>query len=246
MVEFLSLMRLHFLDYISGSQPFFDLLPPFWQYKFLAMPFIFVILWYLLYRCCIESLPQLSSAQRRFGPPTLKMMFVCSQCWKNGQLSEADKNRKYCSAKARHTWVHQGYPCKLTFIMAVQFFTKALLCCFRWAKDKRVVLVSSHERKKWTIVRPLPTKKPVPAQFEVCQMFTRLQMASFALKTNFIVWLTTASLFPSLRFACTWQLGRSVSTSEIAHLRTAEKKEIFGLIWRNTTVSIQFCWTDLF
>ncbi|XP_016896035.1 zinc finger CCCH domain-containing protein 7A isoform X1 [Cynoglossus semilaevis] len=87
---------------------------------------------------------QLSSAQRRFGPPTLKMMFVCSQCWKNGQLSEADKNRKYCSAKARHTW----------------------------AKDKRVVLVSSHERKKWTIVRPLPTKKPVPAQFEICMHVT--------------------------------------------------------------------------
>lgn len=137
-------------------------------------------------------------------------------------------------------------PANLHSSWQVQFFTKALLCCFRWAKDKRVVLVSSHERKKWTIVRPLPTKKPVPAQFEVCQMFTRLQMASFALKTNFIVWLTTASLFPSLRFACTWQLGRSVSTSEIAHLHTAEKKEIFGLIWRNTTVSIQFCWTDLF
>ncbi|XP_061905950.1 zinc finger CCCH domain-containing protein 7A isoform X1 [Entelurus aequoreus] len=79
-------------------------------------------------------------SQKRFGPPNLKIMFVCSQCWRNGQLSEADKNKKYCSAKARHTW----------------------------AKDKRVVLVSSVERKKWTIVRPLPTKKPIPAQFEIC------------------------------------------------------------------------------
>uniref|UniRef100_A0A672G0F0 C3H1-type domain-containing protein n=1 Tax=Salarias fasciatus TaxID=181472 RepID=A0A672G0F0_SALFA len=87
---------------------------------------------------------QLSTAQRRFGPPNLKMMFVCGQCWRNGQLSEADKNKKYCSAKARHTW----------------------------AKDRRVVLVSSHERKKWTTVRPLPTKKPIPSQFEICMHVT--------------------------------------------------------------------------
>lgn len=37
----------------------------------------------------------------------------------------------------------------------------------RWVKDRRVVLVSSSERKKWITVRPLPTKKPIPAQFEV-------------------------------------------------------------------------------
>lgn len=43
-----------------------------------------------------------------------------------------------------------------------------LCLCLRWAKDRRVVLVSSHERKKWTTVRPLPTKKPIPSQFEVC------------------------------------------------------------------------------
>uniref|UniRef100_A0A3P9NR89 Zinc finger CCCH-type containing 7A n=1 Tax=Poecilia reticulata TaxID=8081 RepID=A0A3P9NR89_POERE len=87
---------------------------------------------------------QFSSPQRRFGPPNLKMMFVCGQCWRNGQLSEADKNKKYCQAKARHTWT----------------------------KDKRVVLVSSHERKKWTTVRPLPTKKPIPSQFEICMHVT--------------------------------------------------------------------------
>ncbi|XP_012713476.2 zinc finger CCCH domain-containing protein 7A isoform X1 [Fundulus heteroclitus] len=87
---------------------------------------------------------QFSNVPRRFGPPNLKMMFVCGQCWRNGQLSEADKNKKYCTAKARHTW----------------------------AKDKRVVLVSSHERKKWTTVRPLPTKKPIPSQFEICMHVT--------------------------------------------------------------------------
>uniref|UniRef100_A0A7N8YCV9 Zinc finger CCCH-type containing 7A n=1 Tax=Mastacembelus armatus TaxID=205130 RepID=A0A7N8YCV9_9TELE len=87
-----------------------------------------------------NSTASLQGAQRRFGPPNLKMMFVCGQCWRNGQLSEADKNKKYCSAKARHTW----------------------------AKDRRVVLVSSIERKKWTTVRPLPTKKPIPSQFEIC------------------------------------------------------------------------------
>uniref|UniRef100_A0A668AHF3 Zinc finger CCCH-type containing 7A n=1 Tax=Myripristis murdjan TaxID=586833 RepID=A0A668AHF3_9TELE len=81
---------------------------------------------------------------KRFGPPNLKMMFVCGQCWRNGQLSEADKNKKYCSAKARHTW----------------------------SKDRRVVLVSSNERKKWTTVRPLPTKKPIPSQFEICMHVT--------------------------------------------------------------------------
>ncbi|XP_033827330.1 zinc finger CCCH domain-containing protein 7A [Periophthalmus magnuspinnatus] len=87
---------------------------------------------------------QLPNTQPRFGPPNLKMMFVCGQCWRNGQLSEADKNKKYCSAKARHMW----------------------------AKDRRVVLVSSNERKKWTTVRPLPTKKPIPAQFEICMHVT--------------------------------------------------------------------------
>uniref|UniRef100_A0A8C1RCL4 Zinc finger CCCH-type containing 7A n=1 Tax=Cyprinus carpio TaxID=7962 RepID=A0A8C1RCL4_CYPCA len=66
--------------------------------------------------------------------------FVCAQCWRNGQVSEPDKNKKYCSAKARHPW----------------------------SKERRVVLVSSIERKKWTTVRPLPTKKPIPAQFEIC------------------------------------------------------------------------------
>ncbi|XP_064170993.1 zinc finger CCCH domain-containing protein 7A [Anguilla rostrata] len=79
------------------------------------------------------------SVVKKFGPPNLKMQFVCGQCWRNGQVSEPDKNRKYCNAKARHPW----------------------------AKDRRVLLVSSLERKKWTTIRPLPTKKPIPSQFEV-------------------------------------------------------------------------------
>uniref|UniRef100_A0A6Q2XWX4 C3H1-type domain-containing protein n=1 Tax=Esox lucius TaxID=8010 RepID=A0A6Q2XWX4_ESOLU len=83
---------------------------------------------------------QFPTTLKKFGPPNLKMQFVCGQCWRNGQLSEADKNKKYCTAKARHSW----------------------------SKDKRVVLVSSIERKKWTSIRPLPTKKPIPSQFEIC------------------------------------------------------------------------------
>ncbi|XP_048848192.1 zinc finger CCCH domain-containing protein 7A isoform X2 [Brienomyrus brachyistius] len=88
----------------------------------------------------MESSVQQSSSAPKFGPSHLKISFVCSQCWRNGQVIEADKNRKYCAAKARHPW----------------------------AKDKRVVLVSSVERKKWIQIRPLPVKKPIPSQFEIC------------------------------------------------------------------------------
>ncbi|MGH0171378.1 UNVERIFIED_CONTAM: hypothetical protein FKN15_060947 [Acipenser sinensis] len=79
----------------------------------------------------------------RFGPPNVKIQFVCGQCWRNGQVSEPDKNKKYCTAKARHPW----------------------------SKERRVVLVMSSERKKWTTIRPLPTKKPIPAQFDVGSSF---------------------------------------------------------------------------
>uniref|UniRef100_A0A8B9KI82 Zinc finger CCCH-type containing 7A n=1 Tax=Astyanax mexicanus TaxID=7994 RepID=A0A8B9KI82_ASTMX len=86
----------------------------------------------------IESNSQLSL--KKFGPSNLKMQFVCEQCWRNGQVSEPDKNRKYCSAKARHIW----------------------------SKDRQVVLVSSIERRKWIQMRSLPTRKPAPSQFEIC------------------------------------------------------------------------------
>lgn len=114
---------------------------------------------------CEQFHHQISGSQRRFGPPNLKMMFVCGQCWRNGQRSEADKNRKYCSAKARHTYEQPrgaGGGGAL-----YQWFPNRASLCLRWAKDTRVVLVSSHERRKCTTVRPLPTKKPIPSQFEV-------------------------------------------------------------------------------
>ncbi|KAG7316934.1 hypothetical protein KOW79_019232 [Hemibagrus wyckioides] len=87
-----------------------------------------------------SSQEQELQAVLKFGPPNLKLQFVCGQCWRNGQLTEPDKQKKYCSAKARHPW----------------------------SKDRRVVLVSSVERRKWIEVRPLPTRKPAPAQFEIC------------------------------------------------------------------------------
>ncbi|XP_062846436.1 zinc finger CCCH domain-containing protein 7A [Trichomycterus rosablanca] len=83
---------------------------------------------------------ELPAVLKKFGPPNLKMQFVCGQCWRNGQVSEPDKNKKYCSAKARHAWL----------------------------KDRQVVLISSIERRKWIAARPLPTRKPAPAQFELC------------------------------------------------------------------------------
>ncbi|XP_063790377.1 zinc finger CCCH domain-containing protein 7A [Pseudophryne corroboree] len=84
--------------------------------------------------------PQLLNIHSNHGYPKFNIKFVCAQCWRNGQVIEADTNRKYCSAKARHTWT----------------------------RDRQVVLVMSNERKKWISIRPCPTKKPVPVQFELC------------------------------------------------------------------------------
>ncbi|XP_025904814.1 zinc finger CCCH domain-containing protein 7A isoform X2 [Nothoprocta perdicaria] len=83
---------------------------------------------------------QILGNQMKHGSLNLKMKFVCGQCWRNGQVNEPDRNKKYCSAKARHPWT----------------------------KDRRVVLVMSNERKKWMTIRPLPTKKQVPLQFDLC------------------------------------------------------------------------------
>uniref|UniRef100_A0A2K6FJC1 Zinc finger CCCH-type containing 7A n=1 Tax=Propithecus coquereli TaxID=379532 RepID=A0A2K6FJC1_PROCO len=73
------------------------------------------------------------------GSLNMKIKFVCAQCLRNGQVIEPDKNRKYCSAKARHSWT----------------------------KDRRAMRVMSIERKKWMNIRPLPTKKQMPLQFDV-------------------------------------------------------------------------------
>ncbi|XP_073692616.1 zinc finger CCCH-type containing 7Ba [Garra rufa] len=70
----------------------------------------------------------------------LMMKFACSQCWRDGLVSEPDRALKYCSAKARHSWT----------------------------KDRRVLLVKSHERKKWVSVRPLPFAKTFPQQYDIC------------------------------------------------------------------------------
>uniref|UniRef100_A0A8C6B170 Zinc finger CCCH-type containing 7A n=1 Tax=Monodon monoceros TaxID=40151 RepID=A0A8C6B170_MONMO len=74
------------------------------------------------------------------GSLNMKIKFVCAQCLRNGQVIEPDKNRKYCSAKARHSWT----------------------------KDRRAMRVMSIERKKWMNIRPLPTKKQMPLQFDLC------------------------------------------------------------------------------
>ncbi|KFQ23913.1 Zinc finger CCCH domain-containing protein 7B, partial [Merops nubicus] len=70
----------------------------------------------------------------------LQMKFVCGQCWRNGQLVEPDKDLKYCSAKARHCWT----------------------------KERRVLLVMSKAKKKWVSVRPLPSIRTFPQQYDLC------------------------------------------------------------------------------
>lgn len=47
----------------------------------------------------------LGGVSGRGRPLNLKMKFVCGQCWREGQVSEPDKNLKYCTAKARHRYV---------------------------------------------------------------------------------------------------------------------------------------------
>ncbi|XP_066452458.1 zinc finger CCCH domain-containing protein 7B isoform X2 [Eleutherodactylus coqui] len=73
-------------------------------------------------------------------PLDLKMKFVCGQCLRNGREIEADRDGKYCTAKARHSWT----------------------------KDKRVLLVMSKTKKKWVPIRPLPSIRSFPQQYEIC------------------------------------------------------------------------------
>lgn len=80
---------------------------------------------------------QLSNARRRFGPQNLKLMFVCGQCQKNGQVSEADKNRKYCSAKARHPWVSQTLETKLKYCVSFVLILNQRRITFLAQVDKR-------------------------------------------------------------------------------------------------------------
>ncbi|XP_035303384.1 zinc finger CCCH domain-containing protein 7A isoform X3 [Cricetulus griseus] len=41
------------------------------------------------------------------GLLNMEIKFVCAQCLRNGQVIEPDKNRKYCSAKAQHSWTKE-------------------------------------------------------------------------------------------------------------------------------------------
>lgn len=74
------------------------------------------------------------------GLLNMEIKFVCAQCLRNGQVTEPDRNRKYCSAKAQHSWT----------------------------KERRAMRAMSFERKKWMNIRPLPTKKQMPLQFDLC------------------------------------------------------------------------------
>ncbi|CAJ0931559.1 unnamed protein product [Ranitomeya imitator] len=71
-------------------------------------------------------------------PLDMKMKFVCGQCLRNGREIEADRDGKYCTAKARHSWT----------------------------KDKRVLLVMSKAKKKWVPIRALPSIRNFPQQYE--------------------------------------------------------------------------------
>uniref|UniRef100_A0A668TV22 C3H1-type domain-containing protein n=1 Tax=Oreochromis aureus TaxID=47969 RepID=A0A668TV22_OREAU len=82
----------------------------------------------------------LGAGAGRGRPLNLKMKFVCGQCWREGQVNEPDKNLKYCTAKARHSWT----------------------------KERRVLLVKSFEKKKWVVVRPLPFSRTYPQQYDMC------------------------------------------------------------------------------
>ncbi|XP_072277266.1 zinc finger CCCH domain-containing protein 7B isoform X2 [Pyxicephalus adspersus] len=73
-------------------------------------------------------------------PLDMKMKFVCGQCLRNGREIEADRDGKYCTAKARHSWTN----------------------------DKRVLLLMSKSKKKWVPIRPLPSIRSFPQQYEIC------------------------------------------------------------------------------
>uniref|UniRef100_A0A3Q3JK38 C3H1-type domain-containing protein n=1 Tax=Monopterus albus TaxID=43700 RepID=A0A3Q3JK38_MONAL len=88
----------------------------------------------------------LGAVAGRGRPFNLKMKFVCGQCWREGQVNEPDKNLKYCTAKARHSWT----------------------------KERRVLLVKSFEKKKWVVVRPLPFSRTYPQQYDMCVHVTEV------------------------------------------------------------------------
>ncbi|XP_075689820.1 zinc finger CCCH domain-containing protein 7B isoform X2 [Rhinoderma darwinii] len=91
----------------------------------------------------LESERMWKVAEPKSKPPPkpldMKMKFVCGQCLRNGREIEADRDGKYCTAKARHSWT----------------------------KDKRVLLMMSKAKKKWVPIRPLPSIRSFPQQYEL-------------------------------------------------------------------------------
>ncbi|XP_036051646.1 zinc finger CCCH domain-containing protein 7A isoform X2 [Onychomys torridus] len=61
------------------------------------------------------------------GLLNMEIKFVCAQCLRNGQVIEPDKNRKYCSAKAQHSWTKERRA------MRAMSFEPMQPCCF-WEK----------------------------------------------------------------------------------------------------------------
>ncbi|KAL0992946.1 hypothetical protein UPYG_G00101340 [Umbra pygmaea] len=86
-----------------------------------------------------------------------KMNFVCGQCWSNGLISEPDKTFKYCTAKARHSWT----------------------------KDRWVLLVLSSERRKWVMVRALPSAKIHPHHYDICAHVVKQKKCHYIGNCNF-------------------------------------------------------------
>ncbi|KTF94149.1 hypothetical protein cypCar_00023036 [Cyprinus carpio] len=103
----------------------------------------------------------------------LMMKFVCSQCWRDGLVSEPDRALKYCTAKARHSWT----------------------------KDRRVLLVKSQERKKWICIHVLKQRKchyigncSFAHSQEEKDLWTYMKNNGFRdIQQVFDVWLSTSS-----------------------------------------------------
>ncbi|KAM9843096.1 zinc finger CCCH domain-containing protein 7B-like [Aulostomus maculatus] len=82
----------------------------------------------------------------------MNMKFACGQCWSGSRISEPDKDLKYCTAKARHVW----------------------------SKERRLLLVKSLERNKWTQVRPLPHAKNFPTHYDLCTQMLEKKKCSYS------------------------------------------------------------------
>lgn len=72
--------------------------------------------------------------------------------------------------KKKNLWSFRYERCTCPFILCL---VPVCLCFFlnsmflRWTRDRRAMRVMSIERKKWMNIRPLPTKKQMPLQFDV-------------------------------------------------------------------------------